>query len=64
MTHCDCADCQKDRKLLKTVRELLPLLLFMARAQAVASTTTANKWRELEGESIFRRMKEEAKTMI
>ena len=56
MTHCDCPECIRDRELLKTMRELLPLLLIMARAQAVASTTMSNKWRELEGETVFRKL--------
>lgn len=64
MTHCDCQECQKDRELLKEIRDLLPLLVFMARAQAVASTTMANKWRDMQGESVFRRMKEEAKIVV
>lgn len=64
MTHCDCPECQKDRELLKELRELLPLLVFMARAQAVASTTISNKWRELEGETTFRRINEQVKTVV
>lgn len=56
--HCDCAECKRDRELLDSIRDLLPLLVVMARAQAMASTTMSNKWRELEGETVFRKVTE------
>lgn len=54
--HCDCPECQKDRELLRMMREYLPLLMMIARAQATASQTVANKWRDLEGETKFRKV--------
>lgn len=54
MNHCNCEQCQKDRELLDMVKEVLPLLLVVARAQAMAATTVSNKWKEGEGETKFR----------
>jgi hypothetical protein len=62
MNHCTCPDCTRDRELLNSVRELLPLILAVTRAQAMASTTISNKWKEMEGETEFRRMIEKRKT--
>jgi hypothetical protein len=61
VTHCNCDDCKHDRELLASVRELLPLLLAIARAQAMAAQTVANKWRDGEGETAFRKMNEQKK---
>ena len=64
MTHCPCDDCKRDRELLESMRELLPLLLFMARAQVQTGTTIANKWKELDGEIAFREMADRKKRDI
>lgn len=58
MTHCDCEACKQDRELLDMMREFLPLFLAMTRAQAMASQTMSNKWREMEGETKFRKANE------
>lgn len=43
-------------ELENMVHDLIQILLPIVRAQAMASTTVSNKWRELEGETFFRDM--------
>ena len=62
MLHCDCDECKRNRELLEMMREFMPLLVAITRSQALASTTVSNKWRELEGETAFRKMLEKRKT--
>ena len=64
MIHCDCPDCTRDRELLESMRELLPLLLAIARAQAMTAITVSNKWRDMEGETAFRKMNEKKRSAV
>lgn len=58
MTHCDCEECKRNRELLEMMSEFMPLFLAIVRAQAMASQTVANKWREGQGETMFRKANE------
>ncbi len=51
-------------ELENMLRELMRILLPIARAQAMAATTVSNKWRELEGETFFRKMNEKKSDII
>lgn len=62
LEHCNCEQCQHDRELLNNLRDVLPLLMAVLRAQAMAATTVSNKWKELEGETEFRKMIEKKKS--
>lgn len=46
------------------MRELLPLLMMLARAEVQAATTISKKWKELGGEASFREMIEKRKNDI
>jgi len=54
--HCDCDECRRDRDLLLLMREIMPLLIILARAQSVAAVTVARKWEAGSGETLFRRV--------
>ena len=58
MNHCDCDACKRDRELMEMVREFLPLLVILARAQASASINISHKWRDLDGEGMFKKLNE------
>lgn len=64
MIHCNCPECTRDRELLESMRELLPLLMMLARAEVQAATTISKKWKELGGEASFREMIEKRKNDI
>ena len=64
MNHCDCDACKRDRELLEMVREFLPLLMILARAQASASINVSHKWRDLDGEGMFKKLNETHKSDI
>lgn len=54
--HCGCPECVKDRELLALMREIMPLLVVLARAQSVAAVTVSRKWQEGQGETLFRKI--------
>ncbi len=64
MTHCDCEQCKRDRELLEQVREFIPIFMAVMRAQAMAAQTVSNKWREGQGETMFRKMNEKKGDII